>query len=380
MLSNEFLAKLKTNQLPKKHFGKEQQARMRSINLECFMLWYDSTLIYRPDSSCRLVANKSVVLHEQWARDFAKDDCNISGQKNPCTGLDFCMQYLGLTFYQAMYVINEFFNEPQAQEAPLETHTTMEQIRERLKSESYIPAAGNRQVFAYLLKTRHIELEVIRDFQRAKCLYAEVLPKGYNLLFPFWDFEREEEGEIIGFERCGLLSDGQEHRYKGCIVTEPHTCFSYIQNSPITNKKGVLMVFESAIDMMSFLSLVASHKIRLPIDRAVTMISVRGLHYKAYKQYIDQHPNIAHVVLCVDGDEAGNRFAEKVKREEERDYSVTVLSAYLVSNGVKDWNELLKVAERVKNVIDVGLILPPDTGISFDDLWPDEDDDDDLPF
>ncbi len=88
---------IKNNKYPKKQFSKEQLSLMRSIDLIDFMTWYDESKIIKLRGSVRLADNKSVVLHEIWAKDFAKNS-------DYCSGIDFCVKYLGLSIYGAMYV------------------------------------------------------------------------------------------------------------------------------------------------------------------------------------------------------------------------------------------------------------------------------------
>ena len=90
---------IKSNKFPRECFTPAQRSNMRSINLIDFMYWYDSSMLVKLRGNIRLKSNNSVVLYEKWAIDFADNNRYVSG-------IDFCIEYLGLSTYGAMYVIN----------------------------------------------------------------------------------------------------------------------------------------------------------------------------------------------------------------------------------------------------------------------------------
>lgn len=374
ILTKEYLDKLKANELPKKNFSKEKIALMNSTNLEWFVLWYDSTLIKREDKSCRLVSNHSIVLNDCFAFDFAKANSNKQGEKNPCRPLDFCVQYLGFTFCQALYLMNEYLSTISNGSQPMETKLTTELLNKQMKDGRYVKAVSNKQVYAYLLLTRKIDPLVIRALQHQECLYAEVLSKGYNVAFPLFN----DLAEIVGFELCGVLSNKDDYRYKGSVVAEPNSCFYYVNTPKDTaGQQASLFVFESAIDVASFMSLVATKKVILPKGKSNYMISLRGLHYKILAKFIDEHPDIDNVNICVDCDKAGKGFFEEVKSKVA--LPINDFGTFLQEHNAKDWNELL--TNGTTDTLDLsGTTTKTTIHQPLPLMYEDVDDDNELPF
>ena len=332
-MTKELKEMIKCNNYPKKQFSKEQLSNMRSIDLVDFMTWYDESKIIKLRGSVRLADNRSVVLHERWAKDFAETS-------DYCSGIDFCIKYLGLSTYGAMYVMNEFLESGYIhREPPPRTLTSITTIENRIANGQYIPANNIKPIYAYLCNTRQIPAETVKKFIDSDYLYAEKLRTGYNLLFPIYN----NGDKIIGFEKSGILSD-IEHRYKGCVISEVYTGFTY-QYKYIDNTPEVVIVFESSIDLMSFVALVDEGLILLPEDRSIMLLSLRGLQGKVLSTYTNKDSTI---ILCVDNDTAGNSFyTEEHYHYHNMVHGGSVLARY----NVKDWNDLLKIKNQVKTPI-----------------------------
>ena len=120
--------------------------------------------------------------------------------------------------------------------------------------------------------------------------------------------------------------------FNGVAAGTTDTYFEYDTGDP---KKAY--VFESAIDMMSFMTL---H----PNSADCKFVAMAGLKPTVVDKLIEQNLNI---VLCVDNDEAGQNFCKRFA-----DKAVFFSECRL--HGVKDFNDLLKkqmVKEDFRNVI-----------------------------
>lgn len=366
MLNEEYIKKLKANLLPKKYFSKEQQSMMREVDLSDFLYWYDPKQLVREGNSYRLANNHSVVLYKNIAKDFAKANSARSGDKNPCTAIDFCVQYLGLTVSQGMYVLWEYLNRPNPTAAPVKTALTAEDLERRLQTGIYKRAVAIPATYGYLAGTRKIHPEVIKRLQRENLLYAEPLTKGYNLLFAM----RNCEDELVGFESCGVLSN-KNARYKGAIVTVPYSSFNLSVRYRALGLPHLLLAFESAIDLVSFLSLVDDGSILLPKNMNVYALSLRGLTYRTIESYIADFDGCIQILgLCVDSDIAGQRFCREAEREWER--TVCDFTQILTDNQVKDWNDLL--LKGVDKPIDMNDYIAASNFALYDE------EEDDVPF
>jgi hypothetical protein len=77
------------------------------------------------------------------------------------------------------------------------------------------------------------------------------------------------------------------------------------------HRKGdndTLVVFESAIDLMSYLTLIKLHNVN-PIKHH--MLSMGGTSYLPIDYYTSKYPNINKMILCLDNDDEGHFFNDK---------------------------------------------------------------------
>ncbi|MBO5135892.1 MAG: DUF3991 and TOPRIM domain-containing protein [Clostridia bacterium] len=330
------LKMIKENNLPKAYFDEMQRSKMRNVNIASFVKWYDNSLIIYERGNARLRENPSVVLNDVWARDFTTGESY--------TGIDFCIKYLGLNKYASMYVLNEFLksgNNTAEQKKPM---LPISEVERKINDGTYISARGIKQIYAYLCKTRKISPDVVKTFIDKGYLYAECLEKGYNLLFPIYN----DEDIISGFERTGILSSNN-HRFKGCIITEEYSGFTYVYQH-IPNTKETIIVFESSIDIMSFLTLINEGKITMDFDSTVVLVSLRGVQEKILNKY-----NKGKVYFAVDNDDAGLEFYRKNFNSGNSDSTPT---CSLQKYNCKDWNELLQKKDIINETINISNKLP----------------------
>lgn len=332
-MTNELKEMIKNNKFPRECFSKAQCSNMRSIDIPDFMEWYDDSMLIKLRGNVRLKNNNSVVLNGKWAIDFG-------GDNQYYTGIDFCVKYLGLSTYGAMFIINEYLKGEHKPSMAIHTLTPIAEIETAIANGKYLPAQKIKSVYAYLNKTRGIPTDTIHRFIEDNSLYAEELDRGYNLLFPMY-----KDDKIIGFERTGILSNS-EKRFKGCIISEEHIGFTYCyQHKPSTEK--IFYIFESSIDLMSFVALADEGLVKLPSDNSIMLLSVRGLQGSVLEKYTNTDTEIT---LCVDNDEAGEGFYKGVKSKYRYlSYAGSVLNKY----GVKDWNDLLRKADSIATPIDL---------------------------
>ena len=171
---NEELKKMiKDNIYPKVQFSKEQLSNMRKVDLIDFMTWYDKTKIMQLKGNTRLTDNNSVVLNSIWAIDFGGDNTYY-------TAIDFCIKFLDLSTYGAMYVLNEYLKCDHTHAQPIPRLIPIETIESRIANQQYIPADKVKPIYAYLCKTRQIPTETVRKFIKEDYIYAEQLKNGYN--------------------------------------------------------------------------------------------------------------------------------------------------------------------------------------------------------
>lgn len=186
--------------------------------------------------------------------------------------------------------------------------------------------ADDRRVFAYLRK-RGIAAQVIRQFMNAGLLYEDAVH--HNCVF----VGKSSAGQA---KYAGLRGtyDLDGPGFKGDAPgSDKSTGFSL----PHDPRSDLVLVFEVPIDLMSYLTL---HR------DMVNAVALCGLYDGALQTYLQAHPEIRRIALCLDADgpgrEAAGRFQDKYAA---MGYAVTVEEP---RNG-KDWNEYLqkrKIPER----------------------------------
>ena len=91
-----------------------------------------------------------------------------------------------------------------------------------------------------------------------------------------------------------------------------------------------MLVFEAPIDLMSYLTL---HR-----DRT-NAVALCGLYDGALQTYLQAHPEICRIALCLDADEPGQKAAQQLQEKYQlQGYAVTVEKPRCG----KDWNEYLQ--------------------------------------
>ena len=194
-----------------------------------------------------------------------------------------------------------------------------------LKKQPPTPPPQNdnmRRVYAYLLKQRCIDRDVLNFFAREGYIYEDA--KHHNVVF----LGKDENGTIRHVHKRG---SGTESTYKS---NEPGSQPEYSFHHNGTSNR--LYAFEAPIDMLSYISM---HKDGWKQHSYVALCSVadRALFYT-----LKHNPQIDEVILCLDSDAPGQaatqRIAEKLFTSGYR-YGIEIPQG-------KDWNDDLRHAEE----------------------------------
>lgn len=172
------------------------------------------------------------------------------------------------------------------------------------------------RAFAYLTKSRLIDKKVIQFLLRHKLLYQD--HKG-NCVFPFYD----ENGKIVGAELVGTLTD---YRFKGNSKNSK-------EGYGFSIKFGLedIYFFESAIDLLSYICLYSKST---DFSKS-TFISMGGLKGITLFNYYFHFGEIPTYHVCVDNDEKGERFYERV--------ATSIEELNRIVPRFKDWNKDLEL-------------------------------------
>lgn len=289
------------------YFTEEQKERANAVPI-IDILRREHEDVERSGNEWRWKRHRSVTFRgNRWYRH---------SQQTGSYAIDFVREFFGLSFPDAVtYLLNG-----ETGEIFLTSEPPKEKVREKKTLEIPEKNDNMKRVYAYLMKKRHIDREIISYFAKQGTLYESA--EHHNIVFAGMD----KDGNIRHIHKKGTYSDGKSFRINE-EGSDPAYGFGHVGSG---NK---LYVFEAPIDMLSFLSLY-SHDWKIQ-----SYIVLNGVSEHAMLGMLRAHKNLNEVVLCLDHDAAGieacGRLAEIVMCEGE--YKVKRLQSRF-----KDWNEDLK--------------------------------------
>ncbi|MFA7412364.1 MAG: DUF3991 and TOPRIM domain-containing protein, partial [Tissierellaceae bacterium] len=174
-------------------------------------------------------------------------------------------------------------------------------------------------VIAYLIKTRGIDKEIVYEFIKNRTLYED---KRKNCVFVGYD-----KGGIPQY--AGLRGTNTNIPFKGESPDSDKT-YSF-SRSGTTNK---LYVFESPIELMSYLTIEKRHKNNLDFNHH--MLSLGGLSTPSLDRYLRDYPEIEEITFCLNNDKWGIKAVNEFRDKYKDKYNVNIELPRL-----KDYNEEL---------------------------------------
>ena len=177
-----------------------------------------------------------------------------------------------------------------------------------------VPNANMHRVFAYLLKTRGLDADVVSYFARKKMLYEDAAH--HNAVF----IGTDEGGCPRHAHLRSTNSFGKAFRLN-VESSDPRYSFHH------TGTDGSLYVFEAPIDMLSYISMNPDNW------QAHSYVACCGTSPQPVLQMLK--PDTKMVYLCLDNDDAGHAASKRVAALlQERGVDTQRLVPEL-----KDWND-----------------------------------------
>lgn len=197
-----------------------------------------------------------------------------------------------------------------------------------IKGDLILPKKNDtyKHIFAYLIKTRKIDKNVVSQFVKDKKIYED---KYNNCVFVGFD---EEDNP----KYASVKGTNTTKKYRGDVENSD-------KGYPfcLEGKSDTLLIFEAPIDLMSYLSLL---KLRGMEKINHHLISMGGMSYIPIDKYLERFPEIINIKLCLDFDKYGNIFSERIKRKYEEQYEI---SREFPKN--KDFNDDLVFLNKEEN-------------------------------
>ena len=284
------------------HFTEAQKLAARETDLVAFLQCRGEELKRSgSEYEWRDGAQKVTIRGNVWFHQYER----VGGD-----AIDFVRRFYGMDYPQAVELLLDgcsgFENPTQ--------HTA---IQQKQTKEFILPRKNNtmRRVYAYLLQQRGIDREVLDAFVRKKMIYESA--EHHNAVFVGYD----QNGTPRHAHKRGTNSQSS---YKGNQDgSRPEFSFHWCGQS------DRLYFFEAPIDLLSFISLNKTNW------QDHSYAAACGVSDHVLWQMMRDHPDIKHVCLCMDNDEAGQAANQRIAAK---------LSTHGISNEVlipthKDWNE-----------------------------------------
>jgi hypothetical protein len=150
-----------------------------------------------------------------------------------------------------------------------------------------------RRVYAYLIKQRCIDRDVLYHFAHRGLIYEDA--QYHNAVF----IGKDKDGHPRHAHKKSTSLNDSSFRAN---QTGSEAAFSFHH----TGQSDTVYTFEAPIDMLSFISLYPKHWQQ---DSYVTLCSVAD---HALFQMLEDNPNLRKIVLCLDNDQAGRTAMERI--------------------------------------------------------------------
>ena len=300
-------------------FTEEQKMLANSVDLADFLRLRGEKL-ERAGREYKLIYNDGSGSH---------DSITIRGStwfdhKNQVGGgaIKFMQYHYGMDFPTA---VQELLGQRITPLSPVPQRTIVQEEKPR---ELKLPEANENmhRVFAYLIKQRFINPEIISFFARNHTLYED--KEHHNAVFVGLD----ENGVPRQASKRSTNSFGKTFRIT-CEGSDTRYSFSHF------GKSEKLFVFEAPIDMMSFLTLYPQEW------QKNSYIAMNGVYENAVLTALKNHSNLSEVILCVDNDEGGIEAVDRL-RDILRENGYENVRRFAPK--FKDWNEDLKAKNGAK--------------------------------
>lgn len=283
------------------HFTDEQKQQANSVDLESFLRGRGEDLLPSGRDK-RLASDHSITIcGDHWYdHDAQKGGYAIS----------FVQYHYGVSYPDAVTMLLDSGVEPWIEP-------------ERLEPKSFSPPAANdnmHRVFAYLIKERKINAEVVAQFARRKLIYEDA--EYHNAVFAGMD----EHGAVLHAHKRSAHSKGKPFR-QNVAGSDPRYSFHYLGTD------GLLFVFEAPIDLLSYITLHPDNWEQHSYLACCGTSSIPLSWILAQKQF-------GQAYLCLDNDKAGLAAGQRM----EELLSEKNISCKSLTPKNKDWNDDLQEA------------------------------------
>ena len=295
------------------HFTEEQKYRASCVDLVEFLRRQGEKLI-RSGPEYRMASDHSVTVRgNEWYDHAAKEGGGP---------ISFVQNYCGLSYPEAVTRLLEGEQGQIYEPAPRK--------REEPKKEFIQPPVSRemRRVYAYLLKKRLIDREVLSTFVWAGLIYED--EKYHNAVFVGTD----EHGVARHAQKRSTNSQGKSFKLN-VAGSDARYSFHHLGDD------GDLYVFEAPIDLLSYITLHPENW------QQHSYVACCGTSYEPVRWILTRMEAPQMVSLCLDHDNAGDQGCERMAKQISSEFGFP--TRRLVPEQ-KDWNEDLCALREAQGV------------------------------
>ncbi len=303
------------------HFTEEQKQRANAVDLEDFLQRQGEKLLPSGREK-RLASDHSITVRGNEWYDHALEQGGLA--------IDFVQIFYGLSFPEAVTML---LGGDQG-----EVYSKVKERKQIEEKPFELPPKNSdmRRVFAYLIKERHIDRDVVSFFAKQKLIYesceqsVDKRKKYHNAVFVGYN----ENVVPCHAHKRGIYSNGKS--FKGNVESS-NPCYSFHYEG----KSNRLYVFEAPIDMLSYITINKN-----TYWQEHSYVALCGVSEQAMTKMIEINHNINNVVLCLDHDAAGIEASEKFQ---DILFEKGIECSRLPSK-CKDWNEDIKKSLNLPSI------------------------------
>ena len=234
--------------------------------------------------------------------------------------VDFLVDYYGLSPKKAIERLTQYAGCSVDKNSRVEKENKNTEAAFDLNA--IVPAPDERRILAYLIKTRGVSADIVlTEIQNGQLIQES---QTGNAVFAM----KNEAEDIVGAEVVGTLSN---IRFKSIKVG---SASGYGYTVGQKQNPRYILYFESAVDLLSFITIMRSRAKPLT---AYLLVSMAGLKFEVIRKSLRVFGNSAAIpVLCVDNDKAGCKFIAQCLTP----YPAAIIKQ--PDKNFKDWNDQLR--------------------------------------
>lgn len=301
-----------------RHISKTDLAKVKKLDLLTYFMNYEPDELIH-NSSKDYITNKHGYLHiEKNTSRWFYCRTQVYGK----SALDYFIKVENWNFLDAALYLNDLIKKNKPIKVTKDLRNNKIDNRFQLPK----PNGDNTNAINYLTQVRKIDKDIVQYMIEHYYIYES---KNHDVVFVGYDEMQKGKFACIRSTNSNIKRD----------VLGSNKEYSFAISYPSSN---VLHVFESAIDLLSYLTLLKQKGERYLEDNYLSLSGVGGKHSPALTSFLKRHGNIQSIHLHLDNDDAGiiatneiiNKFKSKYYIFDEHIKQCKDINEYLMNKEI----------------------------------------------